>query len=106
MAEKLSLEFPCLGDPQHEGYRALGLGSSSWWGLTAAPFLEDPKTAFRNLRQADLVASASPRSDVKQLGGVLIVGRGGKVAYLYRSATTTDLPETAELLAAADGLVA
>ena len=104
MADKLGLDFPCLGDPQHEGYRALDLGRSGWWGLMAQPFFEDPASAFRNLRHADLAASANPRSDVKQLGGVLIVGRGGKVEYLYHSASTTDLPETTELLTVLDGL--
>lgn len=103
MQERLGLAFPVLGDPEHAGYDELGLGRSGWWGLTAAPFFEDPRGAFRNLRQADLRASASPRSDVRRLGGTVVVTAGGGVAYLHRATRTTDLAPHDELLRALDG---
>lgn len=104
MARRLRLGFPVLGDPDHDGYRAVGLGRTDLFGLTLKPFLESPAEAFRNLRQADLAASASPRSDVRRLGGALVVDRGGRIRFLHRSRTTTDVPATADLLAALDAL--
>jgi hypothetical protein len=99
-ARRHRITYPCLGDPGHESYRTLGLGRTSLFGLTLAPFFEDPRGAFANLRRADLKASANPRSDVRRLGGALAVDRTGRVRFLHRSATTTDVPSTDALLAA------
>lgn len=104
IARMLKITYPCLGDPDHESYRALSLGRSGWWGLLARPFLEKPGDALRNLRQADLQASANPRSDVKQLGGALVVDPGGRLRFVHRSRTTTDVPATAALLAVVDAI--
>ena len=98
-AELMDVEYPCLGDPDHAAYRSLGFGRTGWYGLTLQPFIEQPRRALRNLRQADLKASANPRSDVRRLGGAMIVDPAGVVRFLYRSATTTDVPETDALLA-------
>jgi hypothetical protein len=101
-ARRHGITYPCLGDPGHESYRTLGLGRTGWFGLTLAPFFEDPRGAFHNLKRADLTAAANPRSDVRRLGGALVVDREGRVRFLQRSATTTDVPPTAALLAALD----
>ena len=102
-ARRHGITYPVLGDPGHASYRTLGLGRTGWFGLTLAPFLEDPRGAFQNLRRADLAASANPRSDVRRLGGALAVDRTGRVRFLHRSATTTDVPSTDALLAALAG---
>jgi hypothetical protein len=99
-ARRHGITYPCLGDPGHESYRTLGLGRTSLFGLTLAPFFEDPRGAFQNLKRADLGASANPRSDVRRLGGALVVDHTGRIRFLYRSATTTDVPSTDALLAA------
>jgi hypothetical protein len=99
-ARRHGVTYPCLGDPGHESHRTLGLGRTGWFGLTLAPFFEDPRGAFQNLKRADLAASANPRSDVRRLGGALVVDRAGHVRFLHRSATTTDVPSTDALLAA------
>ena len=104
VAAELGVTFPVLGDPDHAGYDALGLGRTGLFGLTLAPFFEAPGEAFRNLRQADLRASASRRSDVRRLAGALVVDGEGRIRFLHRSAKTTDVPETEALLAAIDGL--
>jgi len=98
--------FPCLGDPGHASYRELGLGRTGVFGLTLAPFLEAPGEAFQNLRRADLRASASPRSDVRRLGGAMVVDAAGRIRFLHRSATTTDVPSTDAILAALDACAA
>ena len=102
VAAARGVTYPVLGDPGKTAYRALGLGRAGWLGLLVRPFLEDPAGAVRNLREADLAASANPRSDVKQLGGAVIVDRGGVVRWLHRSRTATDVPPNAALLAALD----
>jgi hypothetical protein len=99
-ARRHRIGYPCLGDPGHASYRTLGLGRTSLFGLTLAPFFEDPRGAFQNLKRADLRASASPRSDVRRLGGAMVVDASGRIRLLYRSATTTDVPPTDSLLAA------
>ena len=99
-AGRHGVTYPCLGDPGHASYRTLGLGRTGWWGLTFAPFFEDLRGSFENLRRADLAASANPRSDVRRLGGALVVDAAGRVRFLHRSRTTTDVPSTDALLAA------
>jgi hypothetical protein len=99
-ARKHRVTYPVLGDPGHQSYRTLGLGRTGWWGLTLAPFFEDLRGSFENLRRADLAASRSPRSDVRRLGGAMVVDATGRIRLLHRSATTTDVPKTDALLAA------
>jgi peroxiredoxin len=100
----LKLDFACYGDPGHDSYRALGMGRTGVFGLTLAPFLRDPAGSLRNVTQADMRAAANPRSDVFRLGGALVADRAGKIRFLHRSRTTTDVPETDALLAALDAI--
>ncbi len=104
LARRLSLSFPCLGDPGHAGYDALGLGRTGWWGLLGQPFVEDFRGAMRNLREADLAASAGRHADVKRLGGSMVVARGGRIAHLHRAERTDDLCSNAQLLRVLDAL--
>lgn len=104
VARTLHVTYPVLGDPGKDSYRALGLGRAGWTSMLVQPFLEDPAAALRNLREADLAASMNPRSDVRQLGGVVLVDRTGVVRWLHRSQTTTDVPSNAALCAALDAL--
>jgi len=99
-ARRHRITYPVLGDPGHQGYRTLGLGRTGWWGLTFAPFFEDLRGSFENLRRADLKASASPRSDVRRLGGALAIDAAGRIRFLHRSQSTTDVPKTDLLLEA------
>jgi hypothetical protein len=104
IARMLKVTYACYGDPGHATYRALGLGRTGVFGLTLAPFLVDPAGSFRNLAQADLRAAATPHSDVFRLGGALVTGRDGRILFLHRSQSTTDVPQTDALLAALDAL--
>lgn len=104
IARMLRVSFACYGDPRHDAYRAFDLGRTGLFGLTLEPFLRDPAGSLRNLGQADLRASASPRSDVFRLGGALVADRAGTIRFLHRSRSTTDVPETDALLAALEGL--
>ena len=103
-ARLLRVEFACYGDPSHDAYRALDLGRTGMFGLTLAPFLSDPAGSLRNIAQADLRAAANPRSDVFRLGGALVADRSGRIRFLHRSHSTTDVPKTFALLAALDAI--
>ena len=102
VAREVEVEIPVLGDPGKASYRTMGLGRSDWWGLLVAPMIEGLLEGLDNLRKASLRWSASPRSDVRQLGGVMIVDGEGTIRYLHRSKTTTDVPPTADLLESLD----
>ena len=99
-AKRHRITYPVLGDPGHQSYRTLGLGRTGLFGLTLAPFFEDPRGSWENLKRADLAASRSPRSDVRRLGGAMVVDASGRIRFLHRSQTTTDVPKTDALLAA------
>ena len=101
-ARRHRVTYPVLGDPGHQSYRTLGLGRTGLWGLTLAPFFADLRGSWENLKRADLAASRSPRSDVRRLGGAMVVDASGRIRFLHRSQTTTDVPETDALLAALD----
>lgn len=102
IARMLKLSYSCYGDPEHTAYDALSLGRTGVFGLTLAPFLSDPARSLRSLREADLTAAANPRSDVFRLGGALVADTRGVIRFLHRSRSTTDVPETAAILAALD----
>lgn len=106
VAREENVSIPVLGDPGKASYRTLGLSRAGWWSLLVAPLLENLAEAVSLLSKASLRWSASPRSDVRQLGGVMIVDSGGTLRYLHRSKTTTDVPPTARLLEALDALPA
>jgi hypothetical protein len=100
----LGIGFPCLGDTGREGYAALGLVRDRWWNVTVAPFLEEPRVAFRRLRRASLRGSLMPHSDVLQLGGMALVARDGRLAWLHRATRTDDYPPMERVLAEIDRL--
>jgi hypothetical protein len=101
-AQRHRVAYPVLGDPGHQSYRKLGLGRTGLWGLTLAPFFDDFRGSLENLRRADLEAARNPRSDVRRLGGAIVVDRAGRIRFLHRSQTTTDVPKTDAILAALD----
>ncbi len=98
--KRMGATFSCLGDPDRQAYAALGLDRASWWTVTLGSLLANPWAGLRRLARADLRASMDPRSDVLQLGGVLVVDRGGTIRYLHRATEPADLPTTSALLAA------
>jgi hypothetical protein len=101
-AKRHRITYPVLGDPGHQSYRSLGLGRTGLFGLTLAPFFQDLRGSWENLKRADLAASRSPRSDVRRLGGAMVVDASGRIRFLHRSQTTTDVPKTDALLSTLD----
>lgn len=104
MAGRLRLDYPLLGDPEHDAYESFGFARDGWFNLIGRPFLERPLSAIRDMADADLRASASPRSDVQRLGGTAVVDRQGVLRWLQRAERADDLPPNARLLAVLDAL--
>jgi peroxiredoxin len=101
---RMNTDYPCLGDPGKDAYRAFGLRRDGWWNVTGRPFLEAPGLAWRRLRRASLRGSLMQHTDVLQLGGTAIVDRSGIVRYLHRARKTDDRAPAPEILAALDRL--
>jgi hypothetical protein len=104
MRRRLGLDFPLLGDPDHDAYAALDLRRDGWWSLLGKPLLERPRSALRDIADADFKAAASPRSDVQRLGGALVLDAEGRLRYLHRAKRSDDIPSNAALFAVLDSL--
>jgi peroxiredoxin len=91
---KRGVPFDCLGDPEREGYDAVGLergGASEYVG----PHLIGG--FIRAARQGAL--PGIPKGDTAQRPGTFVVGRDGLVAYAHYHKDSADNPDTAELIA-------
>ena len=98
--------FPCLGDPDRSGYRALGLRRGSAWSIMMKPFFTDPLESLRLIGSADLKASQLKSSDVLQMGGVAIVDSTGTLRFLHVAEATADMPSNDEIFTALERLAA
>ncbi len=92
-AERESLPYPVLCDPERRAYRALGLErgrTGQVWSLNAL------RTYARGLLRGRL--PRLPRADIAQLGGDFVLDGHGRVVYEYRSEESADRPPIAVLL--------
>lgn len=93
--DKQDVPFPLLVDRTKETYRALEMKRGTLWEVAGPPVW---------LRYAKGMLSghgvAKPKQDPLQMGGVLVVERGGDVLYEFRSSTSSDNPPVDEVLAA------
>jgi hypothetical protein len=88
------LTTPLYVDTRRESYRALGMRRDAASALNPA-FLGNAWRALRGgFRQTGL------QGDTWQMGGALVVLRGGRVAYRYLSRAAGDHPPVERLLAA------
>jgi len=94
------VESICVPDPQLASYRAMGLERTNWWKILF------PSAEGRRRRAAAKAAGCpisiegtlQKHSDVLQLPGAALVARGGKILWLHRGSSPSDLPAPAELL--------
>lgn len=93
-AREAGLTTPLYVDTKRASYRALGM-KRSLLALAAPSILRNAIRALgRGARQGSL------QGDGMQLGGVLVVLPGGRVAYRYLSEVPGDHPPVADVLAA------
>jgi peroxiredoxin len=90
---KRGVPFDCLGDPEREGYHAVGLergGAREYIGPQLV------KGFVRAARHGAL--PGKPEGDVAQRPGTFVVGTDGRVLYAHYNKDSADNPDTAELL--------
>ena len=91
--DKQEIAFPLLVDRTKQTYRALEMKRGTLWDVTG------PKNWPRFLK--GLVTGHGvdkPKQDPLQMGGVLIVDKGGKVVYEFRASVAADTPPVDEVL--------
>ena len=94
----------CIGDPERESYRSMGFERTSWWRILLAP------AALRRRRREASAAGCSvslsgtlqKHSDILQLPGAALIGRGGEIIWVHHGIHPGDLPPARELLAIID----
>jgi hypothetical protein len=95
--------FDCLGDPEREGYHAVGLERGP-----AKEYI-GPQLARGFLRAArhGHITTGNPQGgDVAQRPGTFVVGPDGKVAFAHYHRDSSDNPDTAEILETVRALAA
>jgi len=96
---KRKVPFDCLGDPEREGYHAVGLERGP-----AREYI-GPQLVKGYLRAARHGAFAGvPKGDVSQRPGTFVVSTDGKVAFAHYNKDSSDNPPTEELLEIVRGL--
>ena len=90
---RVAMGFPCVVDPDHNVYRTFGFGRVRWWQwLTPALWRNYLRAFGRGSRQGKVTG------DVRQLPGVVIVGRDRRVQYVFHARTVGDYPPISRLL--------
>lgn len=89
------LPFAVLTDEDRAGYRAYGLGRGSVWRVYGLATL---RRYAQLLRRGERLQR--PLEDTLQLGGDFVVGRDGRLAYVFRGSGPDDRPEVDELVEA------
>ena len=84
-----------LTDESRAAYRAFGFPSGPWWRVWGPAVW---------VRYAQLLRGGArferPTEDTSQLGGDVVVGPDGRIAYLFRSASPDERPSVDDLVAA------
>jgi peroxiredoxin len=89
------VELECLGDPELEGYDAVGLERGG------AKELASPKVALRGLRAASKgQLPGKPKGDVALMPATFVVDRGGKLRFAHYNADQSDNPPLEPILEA------
>jgi peroxiredoxin len=97
---KRGIPFDCLGDPEREGYFAVGLESGSMREYIGPQLVK----AFVRAARKGAITGNPQGGDVSQRPGTFVVGTDGKVALAHYNRDSADNPDTAELLRVVRGL--
>ncbi|MCC6445723.1 MAG: redoxin domain-containing protein [Armatimonadetes bacterium] len=93
-----SLPFACLSDPSRQAYEAYGLARVS------LPQILGSGRAYIRMASAFMQGHgfSRPVGDARQMPGVFIVDRAGRVRYAHRHKDVSDNPPNEALLAVLD----
>ena len=92
---RLQLPYAVLTDERRDVYGAFGFGRGPWWRVWGPATLRAYARLWRRGRRP-----TRPDEDTLQLGGDVVVGRDGRIAYLHRSRGPADRPPIDDLIAA------
>lgn len=92
--DQFGIEAPLYVDPKLDSYRALELRRPLLGLLDPRVWTAGARALRGGARQGTV------QGDAFQLGGVLVVRKGGLIAYRYASQTAGDHPPVSEVLAA------
>lgn len=87
--------FTVVADEERLVYRALEFGRGSFWRIWG---WKSARKYAELLRQGHRLEKTD--ADTRQLGGNVVVGRDGRLAWVYAGAGPDDRPDVEELLAA------
>ena len=93
---RLALAYPVLADESRACYRAYGLGRGPWWRIWGASTL----LAYGRLLRSGQRRLRRPEEDTLQLGGDFVIGRDGRLVFVYRSTGPSDRPAVDALVEA------
>jgi hypothetical protein len=96
-AEDFRIETPLYVDPSRRTYRALGMARPGLLSFLSPRLLAAVARALRGGFMQGPV-----RGDALQLGGVLVVARGGRIAFRHLARDVGDNPPVSEVVAAAE----
>ncbi|HEU4480243.1 MAG TPA: peroxiredoxin-like family protein [Actinomycetota bacterium] len=91
--DEQDIPFPLLVDRTKESYRALEIKRGNWWTV-AGPQVW-PRAVFNMITGK---GQSVPKQDPKQLGGLMIVDRGGEIRFIHRSGSSADNLPVDELI--------
>jgi peroxiredoxin len=93
--DEYRIPFPVLVDQKRVSYKALGLARGGWMKLVGP-------VVWKHLRSLLRFGVAAPKKgqDVHQLGGTVVVRRGGEVALVHRAEHAADNATVDQMLAA------
>lgn len=99
---KRDVPFDCLGDPEREGYHAVGLEQGSLREYVGPQLV----TGFVRAARHGAFAGNRKGGDVSQRPGTFVVGTDGRVALAHYNKDSSDNPHTDEILRTLRGLAA
>jgi len=87
------LGFACVVDPDHNLYRALGLGRVAWYEWATPRLWRNYVGAFRRGARQGAVTG-----DIRQKPGVAVIDPDRSVRWVHRAVTVGDYPSVASVL--------
>jgi peroxiredoxin len=97
---KRGVPFECLGDPEREAYRAVGLERASAREFIGPQLVRGWVRAARR----GAIAGNPKGGDIAQRPGTFVVAADGTVAFAHYNKDSSDNPDTGALLEVVRGL--
>ena len=97
---KRDVPFDCLGDPEREGYHAVGLERGGIREVIGPQLV----TGFVRAARKGAFGGSPQGGDVNQRPGTFVVGTDGRVVLAHYNKDSGDNPDTQEILRTVRGL--